>query len=256
MSKSTMKIIGWVVSIVIAIIGTFGATTAINNKNNNKNSNKNDNKQTQNQTQEQKQEQNISITINGEKVEINKDNAQEVYGDIENERDTLQLTVDNLNKELKDYKQYGKEALVNINPSYEADKVSLFSFDSVNENNWKKNEGSLKDSLGNTYDASLPYVVMGGGSYGEYYPNGKFKKLKLTIAPNENMEVDRTATVKVMIDDDLTVLELKNVSRKTEPKSYTIDLKGAHFVKIYCERTSPGWDSEIGIMVLDATLIK
>ena len=44
-------------------------------------------------------------------------------------------------------------------------KVSLFAFEPVNFNEWKKNEGTLKDSMGHEYDASMPYVVMQGNSY-------------------------------------------------------------------------------------------
>lgn len=248
---SGKSILSCIVSLVVGIAGVLGAQTVFKNDTSNKNVNTNNN------SNNQKQEQSITININGQDVEINKNNAQTIYGNLEAEKDKLSVTVDELNSELDDYKQYGKEALVSINPNYDSAKVSLFAFEPVNFNEWKKNEGSLKDSLGNEYDASMPYVVMQGDSYGEYYPNGKFQKLKFTVAANESMTIDETSTVTVMIDDDLTVLTIDNISRKTEPKSYTVDLKGAHFVKIICSNSSGTWyANRAKVMLLDATLIK
>lgn len=234
MNKSAAKIIGWIVSIAVAIIGTFGATSKYQSN-------------TQNNTQNQSnsQSQNISIVVNGEKVELNKDNAQGVYDKIEEENK-------NLSTELEHYKAYGTEALVSKERDASADRVSLFAYEAVNSDYWEPSSGSLKDSLGNNYSVTLAYIVLKNRSYGEYYTNLQYSKLQFKLAPHESMGQDAAAVVKVYADDVL-VFTSKEVTRKSEEQTYTIDLNNAKFIKITCECVR-GYDGNI--LCLDSTLIK
>ena len=104
---SAKAVIGWIVSIAVAIIGTLGINTALNNNV------KADSKSVNNNINNQKQEQSITININGEEVELNQGNAQTVYNKIEDEKndlnsqvDTLQEENNNLNTELSKHISY------------------------------------------------------------------------------------------------------------------------------------------------------
>lgn len=89
---SMKVVIGWVVSIIVAIIGTFGATSVAMNQ-------KQTQDQNQNQGQSQQQNQSIVVNINGEEVELNQNNAQEVYNNLENDNNELSVEVEQLKKE-------------------------------------------------------------------------------------------------------------------------------------------------------------
>lgn len=256
MSEKKKKITGksilsCIVSLVVGIAGVLGAQTVFKNDTRNENSNANNN------SNNQKQEQSITININGEEVELNQGNAQNVYNKIEDEKNelnsqvgTLQEENENLNTELSKYKEYGTDALVSKNQSYDEKKVSLFAFDTVEGAYWEPNEGSLNDSLGNTYNVSLDYIVLNGDSWATYYTNQKFSKLEFKLAPHESMEQGTSCVVKVFADDSL-VFTSDEFSRTCEAEKYTVPLKNAKFVKIVCENS---WNARL--LLLDATLIK
>lgn len=246
---STKTKIGWLVSIIVAIIGTFGATSVAMNQN-----------QNQSQSQSQQQNQSIVVNINGESVELNQNNAQEVYNDLENDNNELSDEVEQLRKEndeLSDqnaqFKKYGTDALVSKEKDFSENKVSLLAFEPVNSNAWKANEGTLKDSLGNIYTVSLAYIIVNHDAYGEYYLNNAYSKLEFKLAPHENMGQEARVQVKVYADD-LLVFTSEEISRKSESKTYAVDIKNAKFVKIVCERVE-SWDNA-SLLVLDSKLIK
>lgn len=249
--NKTMTVIGWLVSIVVTIIGTYGATTAYHNQTNVNTANSNNNYQTQ--------EQKIIIQVDGENIELNQDNAQKIYGDLEDEKSDLNEEIENLkesneslNSELSNYKQYGTAALVSKNKSYDSDKVSLFAFEPVNKTYWESNDGTLKDSLGNNYTVNLDYIILGGYSCGEYYTNQNYSALQFTLAPHESMSQDSAAVVKVFADD-LLVFTSDEITRKSEAESYTADISNSKFIKIICENI--GY-SGAEVLCLDLTLIK
>lgn len=246
MAKKTWIVIGgWVISIVVAIIGTYSAAA-----------------QEQNQGQVQSQEQSISININGEQVEINENNAQKVYDNLEENNEALSNEVNSLKEENEalssennKYKAYGTDALVSIDKNYASDKVSLLAFDPVNSKDWEKDKGTLKDSLGNDYTVSLPYLIMDSGAYSEYYTNGKYSKLSFKIAAHEDMGQGVFSQIKIYADDIL-VFTTSEINRKTEMKSYTVDINNAKFIRIECIRTeNSNWDSA-RTLLLDSTLEK
>lgn len=253
-SKSNKKrwvtIGGWIVSIVVAIIGTYGAVAS-----------------SQSQFQSQEQNQSIVLNINGEEVKIDQDNAQDVYNELEEKIntadtmltelqtkiDSLEQTNDVLESENEKYKGYGMDALVSINKNYDTDKVSLLAFAPVNSNDWNPNEGTLKDSLDNDYFVTLPYVIINAGSYGEYYTNGMYKTLEFKLVPHETMDQSNVSQIKIYADD-LLVFTSKNIHRKTENETYSVNIGNAKFIKITCEQIEGRYNSSV--MLLDSTLIK
>lgn len=246
-SKNWTRVVGWLVSILVAVIGTFGLTSYSAN---------------QNQHQTQAQEQSIYINIGGEQIEINEDNAQGLYGDLAENNEALSDEVDSLketNKALSEenerFKAYGTAALVSKIKDFDSDKVSLLAYDPVNSNNWNKNEGSLNDSLGNNYSVTLPYVILGAGSFAEYYTNGGYAKLQFRIASHESMAQNNVSVIKIYADDIL-VFTSTEFGRKTESELFAADITGAKFVKIVCERTSGSSYDNSCILFLDSTLEK
>ncbi|MCQ2485795.1 MAG: NPCBM/NEW2 domain-containing protein [Clostridia bacterium] len=240
MNKKVTTVIGWVITLVAAIIGTFEATKNI-------------------YSIEMNPSQNITVNIDGKEVDINKDNAQDVYDEIENDKNSLSSQVEtleeknqDLNSELARYKEYGTSALVSKNKSFDSNRISLLAFEPVNQHNWNPNEGTLKDSLGNIYTVSLDYLVLDNGNYGEYYTNGQFSKLQFRLAPHETMGQDSSAVIKVFAND-LLVFTSDEITRKSEAETYTVDINNAKFIKIVCEGIN-GWDNNV--MLLDSTLIK
>ena len=238
-NKTWIAVVGWVVTIAAAIIGTYSATS---------------------QSQEQTQKQSISININGQQVEINEDNAQQLYGDLEDNNEALNDEIDNLKEtnealssENAKYKAYGTDALVSLVKEYDSDKVSLLAFDPVNSYDWNKNEGTLNDSLGYGYTVTLPYLVMWNGSYAEYYTNHNYSKLKFKIASHEEMGQENTSQIKIYADDIL-VFTSPEFDRKTESESYVVDINNAKFIKIECVRSSGYGNSKL--LFLDSTLEK
>lgn len=249
-SKKT--IIGWIVTIVAAIIGALGITTVANN--------------------------NIVINIDGKNVEIDKNNAQSVYSSVENKVDELSKQIDelekeksnldsqvnnlreekdSLNSELKEYKEQNeyiaKDSDVTVNPNYSKKEVSIFSFTPVDSTNWvsRINEGSTIDSLSNEYEVHKPYIIMDGYSYAKYYTNGQFSKLKFKIAPHESMTGRVTLAITISTDSG-NVKTIDSIDCSFIPKDYTIDLKGSDFVTIQC---NSGWTSA-NVLLLDATFYK
>lgn len=219
MSDTKKTIIGWIITLVAAIIGVFGITTVANN---------------------------IEININDKKVEVDQSNDQSPSN-----KEEYQVQSENEND--------SDEVAIYENSNYNADKVSIFNFTPVEQEGWYENEGSLCDSLGNTYDVNMSYAIMNGDSYGKYYPNGKFSKLKFTYAPHESMASDLTAEIKVVIDNNLTIFSSGEITRSTEPKTCTLDLKGTHFVTIQCNEIYYGfplYNNTPKIMLLDAQFIK
>lgn len=246
---SMKVVVGWIVSIIVAIIGTFGATSVAMNQ-----------KQDQSQSQSQYQNQSIVVNVNGEEVELNQNNAQEVYSNLENDKNELNDEVEQLKKEndkLSDqnakYQKYGTDALVSKEKDFNESKVSLLAFDPVNSYRWEANEGTLKDSLGNIYSVTLPYIIINEGQYAEYYVNNTYSKLEFKLAPHESMGQDAHVQVKVYADD-LLVFTSEEITRKSESKTYSVDIKQAKFIKIVCERVQ-GWD-DASVLVLDSKLIK
>lgn len=240
-NKTWIAIVGWVVTIIAAIIGTYSAAS-----------------QSQEQTQEQSQS--LYININGQQVEINEDNAQQLYGDLEDNNEALNDEIDNLKEtnealssENAKYKAYGTDALVSLVKEYDSDKVSLLAFDPVNSDGWKKNEGTLNDSLGYGYTVTLPYLVMSEWSYAEYYTNQNYSKLKFKIASHENMDQDNKSQIKIYADDIL-VFTSPEFDRKKESESYVVDINNAKFIKIECVQTAGYGNSNL--LFLDSTLEK
>lgn len=246
MAKKTWIVIGgWVISIVVAIIGTYSAAA-----------------QEQNQGQVQSQEQSISININGEQVEINENNAQKLYDNLEENNEALSNEVNSLKEENEalssennKYKAYGTDALVSIDKNYASNKVSLLAFNPVNSGAWNKNEGTLNDSLGNNYNVSLPYLLVGSGAYSEYYTNGMYSTLSFKLAAHENMEQGAASQIKIYADDIL-VFTSSEFNRKTEAESYDVDINNAKFIKIECVKLEgDSWDNAT-LLFLDSTLEK
>lgn len=249
-NKKWVTIIGWIVSVVVAIIGTYGATA-----------------NSQAQEQSQNQSQSIILNIDGEEVQIDQDNAQDVYNeleekintadtmltDLQTKIDSLEQTNDVLESENEKYKSYGVDALVSKDKNYDADKVSLLAFSPVNSNYWTPNEGTLKDSLDNNYSVTLPYIVIYNSSYAEYYPNNAYKTLEFKIAPHQDMGQNNISQIKVYADDIL-VFTSQNINRKTEMETYSVNIGNAKFIKITCEQIE-GWENS-SVMLLDSTLIK
>lgn len=244
-NKTWVIIGGWLITIIVAIIGTYGAAT-----------------QEQNQNQTQSQEQTISININGEQIEINEDNAQKLYNNLEdnnealsNEINTLKEKNELLSSENAKYKLYGTDALISKDKNYDSDKVSLLAFNPVNSNGWNNNEGTLKDSLGNNYNVSLPYLVMDSNSYSEYYTNGIYSKLSFKLAAHEDMGQGVNSQIKIYADDIL-IFTSSEINRKTEIESYTVEINNAKFIRIECVKTeNSGWNSA-RTLFLDSTLEK
>lgn len=246
MNKKIKTIIGWVVSILVAIIGTLGVSQISNTA-------------TSTSTSTSNQNQSITINIDGQSVEINEDNAQNVYDKIEDDKNNLSSQVEtleeknqNLSSQLARYKEYGTAALVSKNKNYDANKVSLLAFEPVNQDDWHPNEGTLKDSLGNTYTVNLDYLILNQGDYGEYYTNEKFSKLQFKLVPHETMRQDSAAVIKVFADD-LLVFTSDEMTRKSEAETYTVDINNSKFIKIVCESIH-GYDPNV--LILDSTLIK
>ncbi len=167
MNKKWIVVGGWIISIVIAIIGTHSATSTSNNQEIEQSINNNANNS-------------IVVNIDGIEEQLDSDEAQTLYDDLkvkistadtmltelQNKIQSLEVENAELATENERYEKYGMDALVSKNKEYEANKVSLFAFNPVNSNRWEPNVGSLKDSLDNDYTVSLPYIIAGSGAYG------------------------------------------------------------------------------------------
>ena len=261
-TKIWLKIIGWIVSIIVAIIGTFSVSSMINEQKQEQTQ-----EQHQSQSEQQNQSQEIIVNIDGQNVELKQDNAQKIYDDLEqritdadNQLSSLETQIAALRQqnsdlldENKKFESYGTDALVSTNKNFDADKTSLFAFSPVNSSGWDPNEGTLKDSLDNGYSVSLPYIIISNGSYGEYYTNGKYTSLELKIAAHESMSTGTVSQIKVYADD-LLVFSSMNIDRKTEMQMCSVSINNAKFIKITCERVG-GYDNS-STLILDATLIK
>lgn len=251
-TKIVLTIGGWIVAIIIAFIG--GGKY------------KEQNMQVSS-SGTQAQSQSITIVVDGQEVTLNKSNAQNIYQEIadkvivaEANMTELQSQVDSLEKdndalatENEKYQSFGMDALVSKNKNYDSTKVSLLAFDPVNSEEWKSNQGSLKDSLGNNYSVTLPYLIMNNATYGEFYLNGEYKTLEFKLAPHEDMNNGTEAQIKVYADD-IMVFASPNISRKTELQTFKVDIGNAKFVKITCERVVGSYSS--AVLFLDSTLIK
>lgn len=248
--KIILKITGWIVSIIAAIIGTYSISSSIIK-----------------QDQNQRQQQALYINVGDDKIELREDNAQAIYDELDSKVKVademlteLEVKIDSLKdennklfEENKKYQGYGTDALVSKEKDYDANKVSLLAFSPVNASQWEPNQGTLKDSLDNNYSVTLPYIVIHSGSYSEYYTNGLYKVLSFKIAPHESMSQDTAAQVKVYADDIL-VFTSQDIDRKTEMQTYSANIDGAKFIKITCERILGYGDSSV--LILDSTLEK
>ena len=247
-------VIGWFVSIIIAVIGAFGAAASSYN-------------QKIEQAINTSANNSVIVNIDGERITLDSEKAQSIYNDFEvkmsdanSQLSDLQEEIDNLKiensaleTENKKFENWGTDALVSKDKDYDADKVSLFAFKPVNSDYWEPNQGSLNDSLNNEYSVSLPYIVVSDYSYGEYYTNGKFSKLKCKIAPHEEHPSDSSVQIKIYADDVL-VYSSSDITRKTECFEFEADISNAKFIKIIFDTTSGYSTSKL--LIMDATLIK
>ncbi len=254
MNKKWIIIGGWIISIVVAIIGTHSATST-------------NNKQEMEQVLNNNANNSIVVNIDGVEEELDSSEAQTLYDDLKvkvSTADTMLTELQSKIQSLEDrnaelatenerYEKYGMDALVSKDKDYDANKVSLFAFNPVNSYRWEPNEGSLKDSLDNDYSVSLPYIIAGDEAYGEYYTNGHFSKIQGKIAPHENMSNNNTVQLKIYADDIL-VYSSKDINRKTESFEFNVDINNAKFIIISCERTA-GYDNS-DLLIMDATLTK
>ncbi len=254
MESKAFKVIGWIVSLIITIIGTFGVTSAVYNNQIEQTINSGDNST-------------ITVNIGGESITLNPENAQNIYSELEQKIITadslleeLQTKVDGLESENtaleienRKYQNYGTEALVSIDKDYDSDKVSLFAFDPVNSSSWTVNEGSLKDSLNNDYSVNLPYIIASSSSYAEYYTNGKFSKITGKVVPHKSHGDEASAQMRIYADDML-VYSSADITRKTECFEFDVDISGAKFIRISFD-VSPSYGSS-RLLVMDTTLIK
>ena len=143
--------------------------------------------------------------------------------------------------------------LVSLVKEYDSDKVSLLAFDPVNSDGWKKNEGTLNDSLGYGYTVTLPYLIVSEWSCAEYYTNQNYSKLKFKIASHEEMGQENKSQIKIYADDIL-VFTSPEFDRKTESESFIVDINNAKFIKIECVQTAGYGNSNL--LFLDSTLEK
>lgn len=256
--KTWIIVGGWIVSIVIAIIGTHTATA---------NNNKQEVEQAIEQAINNNANNSIVVNIDGIEEQLDSAEAQNLYDDLKVKVSTADAMLTELQNEIQSledknaelatenerYEKYGMDALVSKDKDYNASKVSLFAFNPVNSNFWEPNVGSLKDSLDNDYSVSLPYIIAGHNAYGEYYTNGQFSKIQGKIAPHENKSNNNTIQLKIYADDIL-VYSSKDINRKTECFEFDVDINNAKFIKVSCERTA-GYDNS-DLLIMDATLIK
>ena len=254
-SKKWIIIIGgWIVTIVAAIIGTFtvssGGNQEVKQGNNSNNANNS-----------------VVVNIDGYATELDSAKAQNLYNDLKDkvtsademlsELQTKIQSLEDQNSELASknerFENYGVDALVSKNEAYDSEKISLFALEPVNSDCWEENVGTLKDSLGNNYTVTLPYIVIDSGSYGEYYNNGRFSRLQGKIAPHEEKAQENLTQIKIYADDIL-VYSSSDIDRKTECFEFDVDINKAKFVKVSCEMTSGYGNSNL--LLMDATLVK
>jgi len=130
----------------------------------------------------------------------------------------------------------------------EARPISLLSLTPVNSSRWTPNSGVLEDSLGNHYEAVMPFIVIPDQSFGEFFVRQEFSTLRGRLAPHRDLRQDRTASIRVYADGQL-VYASPEISRTTLPFDFEVNISGAQFITV--RNTGTHWGH---ILALDMVL--
>lgn len=111
--------------------------------------------------------------------------------------------------------------------------VNLTEMEYFSRSSWSNNvETVAKDHLGNEFSNCFVEAVGNcGADYVEYYVNGKYVSISGTIAASENQYVHEIGRVEIFADDEL-VYTSKNVTAKTDPFDFKVDISGKKYIKI------------------------
>lgn len=137
--------------------------------------------------------------------------------------------------------------------------VNLTEMDTFSENGWPNPKGFAKDHLGNEFSNCFVVTVIDCGSdYAEYYVNGKYNSISGTIAASENEYTYEIGRVEIYADDEL-VYTSKNVTAKTDPFNFKVDISGKKYIKVKVWAIKNSYDgnwSNATIILANVTLNK
>ena len=131
--------------------------------------------------------------------------------------------------------------------------VSLFDLAPVNSNRWNPNQGALEDSLGNQYSVLMPYIILDGHAFGEFFVDSRYSLLRGSLAPHVNLGSNSNVQFMVFADDKL-VYSSAGISRTTLPFDFEADISGAQFVRVRVSCTDYWNQSVANILVMDMAL--
>ena len=126
---------------------------------------------------------------------------------------------------------------------------------------WEGPVFSASDHLGNSFSNCYvqgPYTSYGSRyEYVEYYVNGKYTSISGTIAASINQDVDHIGKVEIYADDEL-VYSSQNVTAKTDPFDFKVDITGKKYImiKVWTVRTGDTWGDHAFVIIANAKLNK
>lgn len=134
--------------------------------------------------------------------------------------------------------------------------VNLTEMDYFSRGNWNNNvESVAKDHLGNEFNNCFVEFASEDPDYVEYYVNGKYLSISGTLAASEEQDVDKAGRVEIFADDEL-VYTSKNITAKTDPFDFKVNISGKKYIKIrVCPLKDSIWYST-GIILANVTLNK
>ncbi len=206
MKKKVIVVGGWLVSIIVAIIGTYGAAT-IHYKNENKSANTNVNTNSNiNQ---------IVLTIDGEKRTVDVDEAQSILDEQVKQNNTLRDEISAIEAKIKADEAAKKDGnMLKLVPAYDSRYYDAFS-----ESNFLTMGGEQYfDSFKLRYDG-----------YALFNLNEEYTKISGKIGRIDNSSMDNT-TVTFFLDGNL--VKTIEVIAQDLPKDFVLDIAGASQLKI------------------------
>lgn len=118
--------------------------------------------------------------------------------------------------------------------------VSLTEIKYFSKGRWNDNVVTVaKDHLGNEFNNCFVEVACDSIDYVEYYVNSNYVSISGTLAASEEMDVDNAGRVEIIVDDEL-VYTSGDITAKTDPFDFNVNISGKKYVKI---RVSPLKDS-------------
>lgn len=128
---------------------------------------------------------------------------------------------------------------------YDETSVSASTLNTIT-GGWTWNTGSPCDPFGNDYTYSRNYAILSHVyDYGrdekhvEYHLDGKYKTLSGNIAPYITFEEDESAIMRIYADDTLLYTS-KEITRKQDMDTFTVDVSNAKYVKIVVDLAGYG----------------